>query len=93
MQDKFMNVTWFSYGWVGGGCLKLEVTKKHSSYDENINMIIASAMAKDLKMKYKSKSKATDDSNLDYDLDHFNFEDSILDKTPNQNNNMSTCSG
>ena len=54
------------------------VTNNHLSRGEDLNMIVALAVAKALKRSNKSKDKSEDNSNLENYSNHFNFEKSRL---------------
>ena len=54
--------------------MKLAVDKKHLDDGKELKTLVASAVAKALKMKKNSKAGAIYNSNLEDELEHFNFK-------------------
>ena len=72
-HGKSMKVTW-SYSCGGGGHVQFTSVQKRPYDGEDLNTLIASAMAKEIKLRKKSKTKVKDDSNLDDESESSNFE-------------------
>ena len=68
-------------------------TKKCSANVEDINALVASEMAKALKMNKNYKTKAKDNSWSEYESDIFKFKNSILEQSPTPNENMEVRRG